>query len=299
MQKRLFVGIELGGTKTLCRIVDERDSVVLDRRFATSAPAATVDEIDRCVANAVAMGGVVAGVGVASFGPIVVDRRAHNFGHLLATPKAGWSDFDLHAALRSRLGATIAIDTDVNAAARAEQVLGAGKGFDSVAYVTVGTGIGGGLATNEGTFKGSLHPEIGHIRLRRRRGDDSRSACPFHDDCAEGLASGSSIAQRLGPMRVLADSPATQTLIAGYLGDLMATLVLAWAPHRIVLGGGVLATSGLLAQIGDAMRAALAEYGPVVAAGRDYLAPAHFVDAGLEGALIMARKSEGDEGDQA
>ncbi len=289
--QKIFAGVELGGTKILCRVVDENGTVLEDRRFVTSTPTKAVEDICDCVASAALTNTHIAGIGVASFGPIVVDPNASDYGRLLATPKPGWSGFDLRAALYGRLHGRITIDTDVNAAALAEQQLGAGRGLANVAYVTVGTGIGGGLTTDAGTFKGGLHPEIGHVRLRRRAGDDVRSCCPFHDDCAEGLAAGPAIARRLDTAITLEDSPQLQSLIGAYLGDLMATLVLAWAPQRIVCGGGVLGSNGLLPKIGEAMHIALANYGPSIARSPEYLVPAHFEHAGLEGALIMARKN--------
>lgn len=290
---RLFAGIELGGTKILCRVVDEYGVALGARRFATSTPAQAVDDVCAAV-EAIAGGSEIVGVGIASFGPIVVDPVASEYGRLLPTPKPGWSGFNLNAAFGARLGAPIAIDTDVNAAALAEQRLGAGRGLGAVAYITVGTGIGGGLATREGVLKGSLHPEIGHMRLRRRAGDLHPSTCPFHDDCAEGLAAGPAVAKRLVGARTLADSPEAQALVAGYLGDLLAMLVLAWSPHRIVLGGGVTGTAGLLARIDEALRAALSGYGPEIP--EDFVVPPHFADAGLEGALIMAREATGRVG---
>ena len=292
--KRLFVGIELGGTKILCRIVDEDGAVQGDRRFATSTPVQAIADIGAAIDAIAGAGRTIAGIGIASFGPIVVDPAAADYGRVLRTPKPGWTGFDLNAAVRERLGLLglpIAIDTDVNAAALAEQRLGAGRGLGAVGYVTIGTGIGGGLATRDGILKGSLHPEIGHVRLRRRADDRHPSTCPFHDDCAEGLAAGPAVAQRLSGTRTLADAPEVRALVAGYLGELLATLVLAWSPHRIVVGGGVTSTVGLLAQIDAAMRVSLAGYGPNIP--DPFLAPAHFADAGLEGALIMAARSGG------
>jgi len=285
--EKRFAGIELGGTKILCRIVDARGATLGEGRFRTSTPEQAIDDICTLIESVTGVGDTLSGVGVASFGPIVVDSTAPDYGRLLPTPKPGWSGFDLNAALRDRLKVSIAINTDVNAAALAEQQRGAGLGLGCVAYVTIGTGIGGGLALRDGMLKGNLHPEIGHVRVRRRAGDDQPSLCPFHDDCAEGLAAGPAMAQRLGPSRTLADAPQVRALIAAYLGDLMATLVLAWSPHRIVVGGGVMGAEGMLAAIDEAMRVSLAGYGPKIPC--DFLAPAHFADAGLEGALIMAQ----------
>ena len=99
----------------------------------------------------------------------------------------GWSDVSMVAPL-ARFGCPIAIDTNVNAAALAEARLGAGVGLGSLAYVTVGTGIGGGLVVGERTIKGLLHPEMGHIRVQRDPRDVGfTGVCPFHGDCLEGL----------------------------------------------------------------------------------------------------------------
>jgi fructokinase len=290
---RLYVGIEFGGSKILCRVIEDSGRVVTDRRFVTSTPTKAIDDVCGCIKRGIAHGSQIAGIGVASFGPIVVDPSSPDYGQLLATPKPGWSGFDIRSALLERLGAPIAIDTDVNAAALAEQTQGAGQGLRCVAYVTVGTGIGGGLATEGVLLKGALHPEIGHIRLRRRPGDHHLSSCPFHDDCAEGLAAGPAIGRRIGPLRTLAEVPDIFALIAEYLGELAAILVLAWSPQRMIVGGGVMRTAGLLDKVGDAMRASLGTYGAAIATTPGYIVAAQLPDSGLEGALIMARASAG------
>lgn len=246
-------------------------------------------DIGGCLDKVLANERRFSGVGIATFGPIALDPNASDCGHLLSSPKPGWSGFDLLGEMRKRFNAPLAIDTDVNAAALAEQQNGAGRGLNCVAYVTVGTGIGGGLSSEGKILHGSMHPEIGHIRLRRRESDHVASACPFHDDCAEGLASGTAIAKRLGSSTSLADSPKTLALIAEYLGELMATLTLAWSPHRIVLGGGVSKTAGIHDLIAEAMRRVLGDYGPAAAAQSNFIVAPHFADSGLEGALLMAR----------
>ena len=87
-------------------------------------------------------------LGIASFGPLERDPSAPLYGRLLRTPKPGWHDADLLAPFAA-LGIPIALDTDVNAAALAESVWGAGRSpdgapLDALVYITVGTGIGGG-----------------------------------------------------------------------------------------------------------------------------------------------------------
>jgi fructokinase len=184
----------------------------------------------------------------------------------------------------------VVIDTDVNAAARAEWQRGAGQDVRCLAYVTVGTGIGGGLVVDGRPLHGALHPEIGHIRLTRRDGDNVLSVCPFHENCAEGLAAGPAIERRLGFNRTLSNEPTTLDLVAGYLGDLAASLVLCWSPERIIWGGGVMATPGLLERLRGSLDQSLAGYGAGEAAfAPDFCALPALVDSGLEGALLMAR----------
>jgi fructokinase len=287
-EERIYAGIELGGTKILCRVVDARAAVLSEARFATSTPARAIQELAACI-DAALSGRPLTALGVASFGPLVIDPQSSGYGRMLATAKRGWSHFDLRAALQARFAVPLAIETDVNAAAIAEQACGAGRGLHTVAYVTVGTGIGGALAVDGAALHGALHPEIGHMRLRRRASDQQSSTCPFHEDCAEGLAAGPAVNRRLGPGRALADAPEVLALLGGYLGDLAANLTLAWSPQRIVFGGGVMGAAGLLAKVKEGMRAALGDYGSDVVEADGYLTPAELVHAGLEGALILAR----------
>lgn len=179
------------------------------------------------------------------------------------------------------------LDTDVNAAALAEQQRGAGRGLASVAYVTVGTGIGGGLVTRGVTLKGALHPEIGHLPLRRRPDDRVPGVCRFHPDCAEGLISGPAIEQRLAG-RTFDTAPDVRALVSHYLGQFCATVLLSWSPHRIVLGGGVMKNPGLLPDIEANMRRELNGYGALVGAVPPYLTLPELEHSGLEGALLQA-----------
>lgn len=282
---RLWLAIETGGTKLLARLV--RGEEMLDEaRWPTATPEAAEAAILAFAGDA-----KLAGAGIAAFGPVVVDPAAANYGEVLATPKPGWTGANLRAALAQRLGVPVAVDTDVNAAALAEAAIGAGRGCASVAYVTVGTGIGAGLARDGRTLAGALHPELGHVPVLRFEGDATLSACPFHPSCAEGMAAGPAVARRLGSRR-LEDSPGDFAAVAHYLGQFLATIVLAWSPHRVVAGGGVLATPGLRAAAVERMGAALGGYGvgPAALAPGFVVAPA-LEHAGLEGALLLARRA--------
>lgn len=285
----VLVGIETGGTKIVCRVIDDTGRTLTETRFPTVTPARVVETLVGTIEAAVPSGATIDGVGIASFGPVVVDPASPDVGRMLATPKAGWTGFNLAHALEARLKAPVVIDTDVNAAALAEQTLGAGRGLHTVAYVTIGTGIGGGLVIDGRTLKGGLHPEIGHITIRRAADDAQASVCGFHADCVEGLAAGPALAVRLGG-RSLATAPEVRALICDYLGQLCATLLLTWSPQKIVLGGGVMSTPGLLVEIEARMRLELNHYGAAIVLDTpSYLAAAELDHAGLEGALIMAR----------
>ena len=141
----------------------------------------------------------------------------------------------------------VGFDTDVNAAALAEHRWGAGLDTDNLVYLTVGTGIGGGILINGAPLHGLMHPEIGHIHLRRHALDfNFAGICPFHGDCLEGLASGPAIVARSGnDLEQLDPSHLQWELQADYLGQLCAQLVLTVSPQRIIIGGGVMSQERL------------------------------------------------------
>src|SRR5437868_5476644 len=145
MTQPLLGAIEAGGTKFNVAVGHGPRQVLLQRRIATTSPGITLAEVQAFFEQAERQHGPVAGFGIASFGPIELDRDSPEFGRMLTTPKPGWSGADLLAPLRTRFGRPLALDFDVGAAALAESRLGAGQGARSLAYVTVGTGIGAGF----------------------------------------------------------------------------------------------------------------------------------------------------------
>lgn len=289
-QSPLIAAIETGGTKILARIAGLGGSVVAEEKWPTGTADAAVTDLLGFLTSSVAAGRSPAAVGIAAFGPIDVDRASPDYGRMLPTSKPGWTGSNVRRSLEERLAVPVAVDSDVNAAAIAEQCVGAGEGLPSVAYVTVGTGIGAGLAQSGRSLHGVLHPEAGHLRLVRRPDDRAESVCPYHSDCAEGLASGPAVRRRLGT-RSLADAPEIADLITDYFAQLAHVLVLTWSPHRIVWGGGVMGAVPMTAAIHDKLIAGLGGYG-VGDAVREpgFCAPARLEHAGLEGALLMARK---------
>lgn len=290
MSSPICLAVETGGTKILARLAEE-GRVLAEARWTTTTPKAALEAIVEWAVSTLPDDRRIAAIGIAAFGPLLLDPSDPRYGEQLETVKRGWTGSNLGLALSKALAAPVAIDTDVNAAARAERMLGAGRGLGSIAYLTIGTGIGAGLASRSGTLRGAMHPEVGHLRLARRPDDAIASACPFHSDCAEGLAAGPAVRKRLGKGGELADHPEVATLTAGYIAQVCAAIVLVWSPSRIIIGGGVGAAPGMLESIRSAVPDHLGGYGVGDAAGApDFIAPATLHNAGLEGALLMARE---------
>jgi fructokinase len=296
--KRLLYGaIEGGGSKFVCAVgtssQDVLDSVVLPTASAPSTLAACVEFFS----TAERKFGRIAAFGFACFGPIDLRTDAPTHGQMLATPKPGWSRVDLLGPLRSRFNVPIAIDTDVSAAALSEWQLGAGRGLGSIAYVTVGTGIGGGVAPHDLTARRLLHAEMGHIFVRRdAREQDFPGVCPFHGDCLEGLASGPAIQARWGcQLDVLPPHHEAWSIIGGYLGQLAASIALMVSVERVVFGGGVMANGRLLPHIRAAAANALKGYLELLnqpgALDTYICAPELGTRAGIAGAFLLAERA--------
>jgi fructokinase len=241
-QARLFGAVEAGGTKFVCAVGDESGALHAESRFLTADPGSTLARVVDFFKTTCGDFAPQA-LGVACFGPIVLERQSANYGFIGRTPKVGWSNTDVAARLAREFFCPVGFDTDVNAAALAEHRWGAGRGTQNLVYLTVGTGIGGGVLIEGAPLHGLMHPEIGHIRLRRHELDrDFAGVCPFHGDCLEGLASGPAISARSGSELQHLDAAHVQWEIeADYLGQLCAQLVLTVSPQRIIVGGGVMA----------------------------------------------------------
>lgn len=293
----LYGAIEGGGTKFVCAVGTSSqnvlDSVVLPTTSAASTLAACVEFFS----TAERKFGPIAAVGFGCFGPIDLRTHEPSHGQMLATPKPGWSGVDLLKPLRARFKVPVSIDTDVSAAALAEWQLGAGRGLGSIAYVTVGTGIGGGVAPHDLTTRRLMHAEMGHIFVRRdTRERDFPGVCPFHGDCLEGLASGPAIQARWGSqLDALPPHHEAWSIIGGYLGQLAATIALMVSVERIVFGGGVVANGLLLPHIRTAAANVLKGYLQPLsqpAALDSYICvPQLGTQAGIAGAFLLAERA--------
>ena len=283
--KPLLGGIEAGGTKFVLAVGHSPTEIIERHEISTRDPATTLAQAGDWFEGQ----GSISSLGIASFGPVELDRSSPLWGHITNTPKPGWENCDLAGYFAERFRVPIGFDTDVNGAALAEYQHGAGKGASSLAYITVGTGIGGGLVLDGKAVHGAAHPEMGHIFPRRHVDDrEFEGICPHHGDCLEGLASGPAIKARWGAS--LSELPAdhiAHEIIADYLAQLAHSLNAMTAVEIIVFGGGVMRTGGLLERVDRKA----SEFGAAYFPGRarqKIISPGLGQNAGLAGALMLA-----------
>ncbi|MCR5872521.1 MULTISPECIES: ROK family protein [unclassified Sphingomonas] len=287
-----YAGIELGGTKAIA-VLTQGDAIVERHSVATGEPIATLGAL-RAILDGWAAAAPLAGLGIASFGPIQLDPRDPRLGQILATPKPGWTGAPVAALLSEGLACPMVIDTDVNGAALAEYRWGAAVGCDSLCYLTIGTGLGGGLLIGGKPVHGAMHPEIGHIRLRRVAGDLFPGACDFHGDCVEGLVSGPALAARFGMDPATAsDGDPIWRHVAADIAELCCAILLTTSARRILFGGSVaLSRAFILPWVREIVVAQLESYLPFVTteAVGEIIQPAGLgTDAGPLGAIALAQ----------
>jgi glucokinase len=262
-------GIDLGGTKILSVVASaEGETLAQDRRQtrAQEGPQAVIARMVASLKTAARRGdldaGRLAAVGVVAPGPLDYNRGV--VGDVPNLP--GWNEVPLAEEMRAALGVPIFVDNDATAAALGECVFGAGRGYRHVIYVTVSTGIGGGIVANGRVYRGASGAagEIGHQVIQ----DDGPLCSCGRRGCLEELASGTAIAHRAheliaegkgaGIARMAGEGePITAKTVhraalqgdlearrliedAGhYLGVGLANLVNIFNPELIILGGGM------------------------------------------------------------
>jgi glucokinase len=269
------IGIDLGGTQVRAGLVDRsgkliaRESMLTDRM---GGPQAVVEQIGLLVDKIIVTKPecMIAGIGVSAPGPLDAET-----GHILeiATLK-GWENTPIVEMLEARLGQNVAIENDGLAAALGEWRYGAGKGLTHFVYVTVSTGIGGGVVADGRLLRGrrGMACHVGHMSIDP---NGPRCGCG-NPGCWEAIASGTALARR-AQVAMMGDPASTlhsgpQPIDAGaifaaarhgdgtalklvneearWLGIGLVNLLHLYSPEKIVLGGGL--SQGL-----DLMRAGI------------------------------------------
>jgi len=290
----VFGAIEAGGTKFVCAVGCDPTNLTITQLPTTSPKETTAQAMEFLRASS---GGKLQAVGIGSFGPVDLSPASPTFGHITSTPKLGWQNFDFVGTVRAALDVPIGFETDVNAAALGEARWGAAQSISDFVYLTIGTGIGGGVIVNGQILHGLVHPEMGHIRIPHdRQRDPYRGCCPFHGDCLEGLASGPAIQERWGrPAPELPMDHPAWVLEAQYLAFGLANWVCTLSPKRIVLGGGVMQKEWLLPLIRTELVRLLNGYVQSTELTQNvdqYVVPAKLGNrAGIAGALVLAQQA--------
>lgn len=287
----LFGAIEVGGTKIVCGVASDPTNFIVTKRIPTRDPETNLLEIVEFFEACIAEHGDLASIGVASFGPIDIDPKSDSYGTFLKTPKVGWSEFALKKHLADALSVPVSITTDVNGALLAEAAFGAAQGVSNAVYVTVGTGLGGGILVNGDLVSGFMHPEIGHMRIPS---NGIVGSCPFHGNCLEGLVCGPAIAKRAGRDAQLIDADdAIWGEVAVNLADMCVNLLTVLSTELIIIGGGVMGVEGLLSKIRKQTEKRLSGYLPidsrVGSIEKLIVLPSLGDQSGLTGALLLAK----------
>jgi fructokinase len=232
----IYGGIEAGGTKMICVIGDENGRILDRMQIPTKTPEETMPiMIDYF------KGKDIKALGIACFGPIDLNKDSKTYGYITSTPKLAWKNYDIVGAFKKELGVPIGFDTDVNGSLLGEITWGCAKGLTDALYLTIGTGVGGGVMAGGKLLHGMLHPELGHIKMAVADGDTYKGKCPYHGTCFEGMAAGPAIEDRWGKKAVeLADDDKVWDLESTYIAQALCTYILTLSPQIIILGGGVM-----------------------------------------------------------
>lgn len=281
-------GIDAGGTTFKCGVASANGEIIAKQRVDVTTP---IETVDQCIEFFRRYD--LSSFGIASFGPIDVDKTSPHYGRILKTPKPNWSHFSLKAAFEAGLDLNVVVDSDVNGALLAEVTSGAAQGVSSAAYITVGTGIGAGIMSAGEILGRPYHPEFGHIAVKKHDVDrEFPGVCPFHGDCLEGLTSVTALKKRWGDPIDWDANHQGWNVAANYLAQACASLVLTLRLERIIIGGGLMLAKNMLPKIQTEFENQLNGYlGDYIATADNLICtPYHGDDAGLHGAIFLGKQ---------
>ncbi len=272
----ILAGVDLGGTKILTAVADEKGSIMGSCRRDTEVERGEERIVENiCLSLEAALEEAeikkdeLSAMGVGSPGPL--DTRK---GIIHETPNLPFVDFPLVDKLEEKLGLPVYLENDANAAALGEKNFGAGRDGGDQIYITVSTGIGGGIIINDEIFHGAGDGagEIGHMIVKQ-----GGPTCGLgqHRGCLEAMASGTAVAREARRMTLNGRTPELEKLLAEneidpedqeipghiiaeaarrgdeavrmiyremgyYLGMGVASLITLFNPDMIIFGGGVM-----------------------------------------------------------
>lgn len=279
--------IEAGGTKFVCAVSDEKLNIIEKITIPTTTPDETFEAVFKFF-NLFSL----KAIGIGSFGPIDVNPNSDTYGYITTTPKHLWKNINFLGIFKERYNIPVGWNTDVNAAALGEVKLGAASDKDSVVYITVGTGIGGGAFINNELLTGQSHPEMGHLYVPRHERDTYEGSCKYHNHCLEGLAAGPAIEGRYGVRAEnLPESHEAWEIEAHYLAHAALAYTMILNPDCIIFGGGVMEQKHLLNLVREKFEEIIGGYltlPPV----EEYIIPTGLGnESGILGSLLLAKQT--------
>lgn len=226
----MYVGIDIGGTKILAASSPTGRKMVRSQKITT--PSSVKAAVDAMVdlAHEVAGSKPIASIGVSTPGPLDLAR-----GIITTPPNLPWHNVEIKRLLEKRLHANVTVQHDCACAGLTEALLGAGRGFHKVLYVTISTGIGTGLIIGGQIYQGTQNIEGGHITIQK---DGPECGCGGRGHF-EALTSGHAIKRQFGKEAYEIKDARTWDKIAQNIAAGLSSLTAALGPDVIVLGGGV------------------------------------------------------------
>lgn len=281
--------LEAGGTKMVLAVGDENGNIFEKISIPTRRPEVTVPEMIAYFEER-----KIDALGIACFGPVCLDRDNVKYGFITSTPKLEWRDCDIVGAFKEALNIPVGFDTDVNGSCLGEVTFGAAKGLKNVIYLTVGTGIGAGIFSEGKLLHGNLHPEAGHILVRRHPDDKYEGRCPYHKDCFEGMASGPAMEERWKESAKTIEDKKAWDMEGYYIAQALSMYILTLAPERIILGGGVMHREELFPIVRKYVKELINGYviTPQMNDLEHYIVPASLNDEqGIKGCLVLGKNA--------
>lgn len=292
MNKDYYIGVDIGGTKVLSALVDSKGKMINKVQVPTEADKGeeviisnTVNSIKQVIENSEIKKSKVKRIGVGSPGPLDIKK-----GMIIENSNLSWSNVPIVKILEKIIGIPVILENDANAAALGENLFGAGKDADNIIYITISTGIGGGIIIDRNIFHGGKGNagEIGHMTLV----PDSNYQCGCGNyGCFEAVASGTAIARRGKEVLTknknslivkysnnkadLIDAPLIAKaardgdreaieiyqLTGRLLGVGIANIVNLFDPEIVVLGGGVMHSKDLFySELNDSLKERALQY---------------------------------------
>ncbi len=220
----LILALDFGGTKLAAATVNvgSRKWLRYERRLSPANANASTDlEIMRSLIYSLLEDTKPAAIGVSFGGPVDASTGTVRLSHHVA----GWENIPLKSLLEEEFGVPVGVDNDANIAALGEHRFGAGQGYDSLFYITISTGVGGGWILNGQPWRGAggMAGEIGHIVV-----DPAGPVCLCGKrGCVERLASGPYMAQNVREILENVDAPAASRRVppSRQGGDVLRGLV--------------------------------------------------------------------------